>query len=244
MNLFEGKVAAITGSTSGIGRETAVRLSEQGATVVLNSSRSKEAGEKLADLLGDATYIQGSIADPGFAKTFVDEIAKRYGRLDILVNNAATTKVIPHSDLRSADRDTWREIFELNVFGTFDLITEAKDLLEQSEGQILNVASIAGVRPSGSSIPYAASKASLIHMTKLLAVSLGPRIRVNAIAPGLVDTPWTQSWDTVREAYIRTAPLKASASPQDVAAVISAILQAPYLTGCIVPVDGGFGLVR
>ena len=107
---------------------------------------------------------------------------------------------------------------------------------------ILNIASHAGVRPKGASIPYAASKAALIHVTKLLAKTLGPEIRVNAIAPGLVDTPLTESWDEIRERWIREAPMGRSASPADIADIAWMLTESRYLTGEVVVVDGGMNL--
>jgi ketoreductase RED2 len=241
---LSGAVVAITGSTSGIGRATAQELAELGASVVINSSNHHEEGRSLTEELPNSLYIGGSITDESFPKRFIEEILSHYGQLDALVNNAATTKVIPHRDLTQAHRGVWREIFETNVFATFDLISHATPALKASSGQILNVASLAGLRPTGSSIPYAASKAALIHVTTLLAAALAPEIRVNAVAPGLVETPWTQDWDAVHEHYRRVAPLQRSATAHDVACLITSLLQTPYLTGSIVPIDGGMGLVR
>jgi NAD(P)-dependent dehydrogenase (short-subunit alcohol dehydrogenase family) len=104
------------------------------------------------------------------------------------------------------------------------------------------VSSLAGVRPVGSSIPYAASKAALNHTTRLLAAALGPHVRVNAVAPGLVDTPWTQDWDVVREHVHAQAPMRRSASPADVAEVVMGLVRSTYVTGEVVVVDGGLGL--
>ena len=144
---------------------------------------------------------------------------ERWGRLDTLVNNAGTTAVIPHHDLEAASVDVWRRIFEVNVFGTWAMTVAAMPALREAHGSIVNVASVAGVRPTGSSIPYAASKAALNHMTVLLAKVVGPEVRVNAVAPGLVDTPWTADWDVVREVVRQVAPLKRSGQPEDVAEV-------------------------
>ncbi|MGC8465286.1 MAG: SDR family NAD(P)-dependent oxidoreductase [Acidimicrobiales bacterium] len=237
-------VIVITGSTSGIGRAMALELSTLGASIVVNSSNHHDEGQRLASELPHSLYVGGSITEEGFASHFIEEVIHHYGRLDVLINNAATTKVIPHRDLLQADRATWRTIFETNVFATFDLITHAAPHLKDSKGQILNVASLAGLRPTGSSIPYAASKAALIHVTTLLAAALAPEVRVNAVAPGLVDTPWTEDWDAVRAQYQRTAPLQRSATPEDVSHLVTALIQTPYLTGAIVPLDGGMGLVR
>ena len=164
---------------------------------------------------------------------------ERWGRLDTLVNNAGTTAVIPHHDVAAASVDVWRRIFEVNVFGTWAMTVAALPALREAHGSVVNVASVAGVRPTGSSIPYAASKAALNHMTVLLAKVVGPEVRVNAVAPGLVDTPWTADWDVVREVVSQVAPLKRSGQPEDVAEVILALARAGYVTGQVVVIDGG-----
>jgi ketoreductase RED2 len=147
--------------------------------------------------------------------------------------------VIPHQDLEAASVDVWRHIFEVNVFGTWAMSVAAMAALREAHGAIVNVTSIAGVRPTGSSIPYAASKAALNHLTVLLAKVAGPEVRVNAVAPGLIDTPWTQDWDVVREVVGQVAPLKRSGRPEDVAQVILDVAGSGYMTGQVVVVDGG-----
>jgi ketoreductase RED2 len=158
------------------------------------------------------------------------------------VNNAGTTALIPHHDLEAATVDTWRRIFEVNVFGTWAMSVAAMPALREATGSIVNVASVAGVRPTGSSIPYAASKAALNHMTRLVAKVVGPQVRVNAVAPGLVDTPWTADWDFVREVVQQAAPLRRSGRPEDVAEVVVSLARSAYVTGQVVVVDGGLSL--
>jgi ketoreductase RED2 len=133
----------------------------------------------------------------------------------------------------------WRRIFDVNVFGTWAMSVAAMPSLREAHGSIVTITSIAGVRPTGSSIPYAASKAALNHLTLLLAKVVGPEVRVNAVAPGLVDTPWTEDWDFAREVIRQVAPLKRSGQPDDVAEVVLALTRATYLTGQVVCVDGG-----
>lgn len=240
---FSGKVALVTGSTSGIGEATARALAAAGARVVINSARSVDAGTALAGALPDGLYVQADIGEEGACARLVEETVATCGRLDILVNNAGTTEVIPHGDLEAAGLEVWRRIFEVNVFGTWALSVAAMPHLKASgDGAIVNVTSLAGVRPTGSSIPYAASKAALNHQTVLLANVCGPEVRVNAVAPGLVDTPWTASWDAIRE-YVRAqAPLARSATSEDVADAILGVLRSRYMTGQVVVVDGGLGL--
>ncbi len=237
-----GKVVLVTGSTSGIGEATALRFASDGAVVVFNSARSVEAGERLANDTPGSCYIQADIARADDCARLIEQVMAQCGRLDVLVNNAGTTKVIAHRDLEAATLDVWREIFEVNVFGTWGLCVAAMDSLRAAKGSIVNVSSIAGIRPTGSSIPYAASKAALNHVTALLAKVVGPDVRVNAVAPGLVDTPWTKDWDAVRGFVESVAPLKRSGTPQDVADVILSLATTSYVTGQVVVVDGGLSL--
>ncbi len=233
----------ITGSSSGIGASTAHLFAALGATVVINSSTSTEAGESLAAELPDASYVQADIADELQARRLIAEVVDRHGHLDVLVNNAGTTQVISHADLEAATPAVWRRIFDVNVIGTWQVTVAAVSHLRASgRGQVINVSSVAGERPTGSSIPYACSKAAVSHMTRLLANVLGPDIRVNAVAPGLVDTPWTADWALVREFVNAQAPLQRSASPEDVAEVIVGLARAAYVTGEVVLVDGGLHL--
>ncbi len=240
---FGGQTVLITGSSSGIGAATARLFADSGATLVINSSTSVDAGRALAADLPDATYVQADVSDQLQAQRLIDEVVARHGRLDVLVNNAGTTEVISHADLEGASPDIWRRIFDVNVIGTWQVTVAAVQHLRSSgHGQILNVSSVAGERPTGSSIPYACSKAAVSHMTRLLANSLGPEIRVNAVAPGLVDTPWTADWDFVREFVKAQAPLQRTATPEDVAEVIVGLARSTYVTGEVVLVDGGLHL--
>ncbi len=240
--LAVSRVVVVTGSTSGIGEATALSFAAAGDSVVFNSSRSVEAGERLAASTPDSIYVRADISIAEDCERLVSEVKRRYGRLDVLVNNAGTTELIPHRDLEAASVDVWRRIFEVNVFGTWQLCVAAMDELRATRGAIVNVSSVAGVRPTGSSIPYAASKAALNHLTALLAKVVGPEVRVNAVAPGLIDTPWTADWDTVRGFVAAAAPLKRSGNPDDVADVIVALASTPYVTGQVVVVDGGLSL--
>jgi ketoreductase RED2 len=237
-----GHVVVVTGSSSGIGEATARAFAEGGAGVVVNSSTSVAQGEAVAASLPDACYVQGDITDPEAAQRLVDTALARWGRLDTLVNNAGTTALIPHHDLEAASVDVWRRLFEVNVFGTWAMTVAAMPALRDARGSVVNVASVAGVRPTGSSIPYAASKAAVNHMTLLLAKVVGPEVRVNAVAPGLVDTPWTADWDVVREVVTQVTPLKRSGQPEDVAEMILSLARAAYVTGQVVVIDGGLSL--
>jgi ketoreductase RED2 len=238
-----GKVVLVTGSSSGIGEATARRAAADGAAVVVNSRSNPEAGERIAAELDNAIHVRADIADEADVARLVATTLEAFGRLDVLVNNAGTTEVIAHHDLERADLSVWRRIFDVNVFGTWSVSVAAMGALRESHGAIVNVSSIAGLRPTGSSIPYAASKAAVNHMTLLLAKVVGPEVRVNAVAPGLVDTPWTQDWDQIRAFVSAVSPLRRSGQPDEVADLVLALATAPWVTGQVVAVDGGLSIV-
>ena len=237
---FEGRVAIVTGSSSGIGEQTARRLSALGATVVVNSASSVEAGTEVSESLpGESIYIQADIADQEQGHALVDSTIERFGRLDFLVNNAGWTTSIPHHDLDALTDEVFQKTFDVNVFGTWWLTKRAiPHLRESDDPNVVNITSIAGVRPVGSSMAYSMTKAALNQMTVLLAKSYGP-IRVNAVAPGLVATPWTEDWQDQHDAIAKLAPIGRSATPDDCAEAVLALLRNKYTTGEIFVVDGG-----
>ncbi len=243
-NELDGKVAIVTGSSSGIGEEIARRLSDLGANVVVNSANSVNAGQQVAKSLSTKSlYIQADISDKATGQQLIDKTISEFGQLDILINNAGWTTLVAHHDLDSLTDEIFEKTFDVNVFGTWWLTKAAIPHLKKSkDGNIVNITSIAGVRPVGSSIAYAMTKAALNHMTILLAKSCGP-VRVNAVAPGLVETPWTSDWQAQHDNVARVAPLKRSATPQDCAEATIALIRNKYATGQIFVVDGGLTLV-
>ena len=243
-NELDGKVAIVTGSSSGIGEEIARRLSDLGANVVVNSANSVNAGQQVAKSLSTKSlYIQADISDQEAGQHLIDKTISEFGQLDILINNAGWTTLVAHHDLDSLTDEIFEKTFDVNVFGTWWLTKAAIPHLKKSkDGNIVNITSIAGVRPVGSSIAYAMTKAALNHMTILLAKSCGP-VRVNAVAPGLVETPWTSDWQAQHDNVARVAPLKRSATPQDCAEATIALIRNKYATGQIFVVDGGLTLV-
>jgi len=210
-------VALVTGSTSGIG---AAMVAE----------------------LGRAAYVQADLAVDADRVRLVRQAVALWGRLDLLVNNAGISRVVPHGNLQAATPRIWQELHEVNVIAPFRLIAEAQGALEAAAGCVVNVSSHAGVRPKGASIPYAASKAALNHMTRLLALSLAPRIRVNAVAPGLVDTPLTADWTAAQQLWRERAPMRRAAQPEDVAQAVALLAASNYMTGEILLLDGGLNL--
>lgn len=236
------RVALVTGSSSGIGAQVARRLAADGYDVVVNSRSSTAAGEAVAAEVG-GTYLGADVGDEAQARALVDRVLAQHGRLDVLVNNAGTTQVIEHTDLASATPEVWRRLMDVNVIAPFVLISAAEAALREVSGCVVNVSSLAGLRPTGSSIPYAVSKAALNHLTRLLAKALGPGVRVNAVAPGLIDTPWTADWDDIRDTVSALAPMRRSGQSDEVAEVVLGLVRATYVTGQVVAVDGGTGLV-
>ncbi len=247
MNPPAHRVALVTGSTSGIGAAIARRLVRDGVTVALHSRASVKEGTALAEELGRASYTQADLSEATNARWLIEEVRGKHGRLDILVNNAAVSEVIPHGALKSATAEVWRRLYEVNVVAPWLLIAEAETMLRESahEGRsscVVNVSSHAGVRPKGASIPYAVSKAALNHMTRLLAAALAPAIRVNAVAPGLVDTPMTATWTEAQELWRTRAPMRRAAKPDDIADIVAMLMASDYLTGEIIVADGGLNL--
>lgn len=241
MRELDGRVAVVTGSSSGIGEAIARTLAALGASVIVNSSSSVEAGERVAADIG-GHYVRADIADRDQCRALVDACIETRGRLDILVNNAGWTSLVPHHDLDALTDDIFDRTFAVNVTGTWTLTKAAMPHLARSDdGNVLTVTSIAGVRPVGSSIAYSMSKAALNHMTLLLAKSCAP-VRVNAIAPGLVATPWTQDWQDQHAGVRAIAPLQRSATPDDCAAAAIGLIRSRYVTGQVLVVDGGLTL--
>ncbi|MFP3902288.1 MAG: SDR family NAD(P)-dependent oxidoreductase [Acidimicrobiia bacterium] len=240
---LSGKAVIVTGSSSGIGEAVARRLAGLGAGVVVNSSRSAAAGQRIADELPDAVYVQGDIGDPATARALVQAAEERWGRLDGLVNNAGTTVDVPLPDIDAVTVEHWDRVLRTNVVGTFLVSQAALPLLREAEdGWITTITSLAGIRQTGSSLPYAVSKAALDHLTTLLAKHAGGNVRVNAVAPGLVATPWTETWGSLHDGVAAIAPLHRVATAEDVAEACLALISTAYVTGHVLVVDGGLGL--
>ena len=241
------QVALVTGSTSGIGAAIARRLVDEGFFVILHSRSSAEAGAALAEALGHAAYLQADLSVEADRVGLIPDAMAITGRLDVLVNNAGISGLIPHGDLPAATPEIWRSLHEVNVIAPFQLIALAEPHLRQSAERggsacVVNISSHAGVRPKGGSIPYAATKAALNHVTRLLAKSLAPAIRVNAVAPGLVDTPLTADWTEAQQLWATHAPMRRAAQPEDIAQAVMLLISADYVTGEILLSDGGLNL--
>ncbi|MDQ2151803.1 SDR family oxidoreductase [Alcaligenaceae bacterium C4P045] len=241
------RVALVTGSTSGIGAAIARVLSEAGYALIIHSRNSAETGRAMAAEMKQTIYVQADLALEADRVRLINEAIAAWGQLDVLINNAGISKVIPHGDLAAANSAVWHELNEVNVVAPFHLVALAESALRDAArhrraGCVVNISSHAGIRPKGASIPYAVSKAALNHMTRLLAVSLGPDIRVNAVAPGLVDTPMTADWTSAQELWRTRAPMRRAASPNDIAKAVALLVESDYLTGEILLSDGGLNL--
>lgn len=245
-----GKVAVVTGSSRGIGRGTAIALAEMGATVYI-TGRSTGSGpltidttvKMVNDAGGTGIAVQVDHGDDAQIAALFARVKSDFGKLDILVNNAGWTTLVQHGDLDGLTDEIFDKTFKVNVYGTWWLTKAAIPHLRKSDdGNVVNITSIAGVRPVGSSMAYAMTKAALNHMTVLLAKSYGP-VRFNAVAPGLVQTPWTKDWGVMHDFVSKASPLKRSAYASDCSEAVLGVIRNPHMTGQVLVIDGGFTLV-
>jgi len=247
---LEGRAAIITGGGTGVGRETALQFARRGCSVLVNYRRSREEAEQTAADAGAlgvrAIAFQGDVVDDGACRGMVETAVAAFGRLDVLVNSAGTTRFIAHSDLDAVEADDWDQILAVNVRGPFQCARAARTALAaDGGGEIVNVSSVAGIRGIGSSIPYCASKAALNNLTLTLARSLAPAIRVNAVAPGFITSRWLKKglgdgYEPVKAAFEQKSPLGKVCEPEDVAdAILSLVAGSDLVTGQILACEGG-----
>lgn len=256
MRDFDGKIVLVTGASTGLGAAIAVGAATRGAkAVIINYAKSAAEAEATAAAVraagAEAVLAQGDVADDDACKAIVAKAAP-YGRIDALANNAGVTKFAPnHGDLDALSRADFEYIFAVNLIGPFQMIRAARSLLEVGErASVLMTSSIAAVTGIGSSVAYAASKGALNTMTLSLARNLGPKIRVNALCPGFIDTPWFSKTlpdaviDKVREGTIRSTPLQAASTAEDVAEAGLFFLSdaSRHVTGETLLVDAGLHL--
>ena len=258
----DGLCAIVTGSASGLGAATAAILAKAGAKIVVNYSNSKKEAEETADLCrkagaAEVLVVQGDVAHDEDCRK-IASAASGWGRLDILVNNAGTTKHVAHHDLDGLTAEDFQRIYAVNTVGPFQMVRAARSLLEagaKASGRasaVVNVSSIAGIGGGGSSVAYAASKGALNTMTQSLARALAPLIRVNAVCPGYIDTPWFTKGrgeagaKQVRDAVIARVPLKTASTADDIAQLVCflALPQSGQMTGEFVRMDAGMHLIQ
>jgi NAD(P)-dependent dehydrogenase (short-subunit alcohol dehydrogenase family) len=250
------RVVLVTGAASGLGKAAALAFAAHDvrAVVVNYRGREAEAAGVVAEIqaLGrDAWAVQADIRDDAGVRRMVAGVGERYGRLDVLVNNAGTTHWVPVQDLEAMTDEKWHEILDTNVVGSFRCARAAAALLAEHEGMIVNLSSISGVLApdTASSIAYSASKAALIHLTRSLAVALAPRVRVNAIAPAFTDTAWMRDhygaeYDERVARAARAIPLGRIGRPEDMAAaIVGLVTGGDFVTGETLLVDGGLSIV-
>lgn len=248
---LKDRVAIVTGSSVGVGRAAALKFAERGCKVVINYNRSHTEAEEAARLCREcgvaALVVQADVSSDAACRRLVQSAVDAFGRLDVLVNNAAVTSFVEFGDLEGMTEDLWMQILQTNLLGNFFCSRAAvPHMREAGSGAIVNVVSIAGFLGHGSSIAYSASKAAVINMTKCLARTLGPEIRVNGIAPGAIDTRWLRSglgdagFKALGESLRKTTPLEVMATAEDVAdAIVWLAESARMMTGETIKFDGG-----
>lgn len=245
---LSNKVALITGGSRGIGRATALKLSSQGAKVAINYKNNKEAAElvvaEIKDINQEAIALQGSVAIAADAKRIVDETVARLGAINILINNAGINK---DNLLIRMKEDEWNAVIDTNLKGTFNCTqAAAKKMIKNRDGTIINLSSVVALSGNAGQANYSAAKAGIIGLTKTTAKELASRgIRVNALAPGFIDTEMTQAIPTEsREKIANRIPLGRFGSAEDVANLIAFLVsdEAAYITGQVFVVDGGLNI--
>jgi 3-oxoacyl-[acyl-carrier protein] reductase len=242
--MSQKRVALVTGAATGIGRAVAWRLAERGFAVTVNYSKSKTEAEETADGVrsrgANALLYAANVADDTAVRAMVERTTTEFDGLDVLINNAGMTHFIPHTDLEGLTEAVWDEILAVNLKGTFYACRAALPHLKSRKGSIVNVASVAGLAGSGSSIAYAASKGAVITMTKSLARAFAPEVRVNAVAPGPVQTRWLADHQDMVEQAMKLTPLKRPATADDVTdAILFLADMTTLITGQVLVIDGG-----
>ena len=243
--------ALVTGASTGIGRSVAIILAKNGYNVVINYSRSEDAAKitaREAEAAGaKALLYRCDVSDDAGVRGMLAAVEKEFGRLDVLINNAGTTVDIPPTNFEEMTVEAWNRVFSVNVLGIFLVTRAASPLLKKSpNGCIVNTCSIAGLRPSAQPLPYAASKAAAANLTKTLANALGPKIRVNAVAPGWIEGEWmkktlAENYEGLMARRAKYTPLRRCCTEDDVAdSMLSLILHNRFVTGEIIIIDGGF----
>ena len=244
------KAALVTGAATGIGRSAVLALARAGFDVALNYSSSEAAARQTAaeaEKLGAKTLlVRCDVSDEQAVRAMLEKVGETFERLDVLVNNAGTTASWKPRDLETLSLDEWDRVFAVNVRGLFQVTRAAVPLLKKSQGCVINTASIVGLRPGPQPLPYAASKAAVVNLTKTLAWNLGPDIRVNAVAPGWMEGDWMKR--TLKDKYedlmgkrAKATPLKRVVTADDVAETMMSLIQSNrFVTGEIIVIDGGF----
>jgi 3-oxoacyl-[acyl-carrier protein] reductase len=245
------KTALVTGAASGIGRSAVIALARAGYDVAINYSRSEAAAREVAaeaEKAGVKTLLcKCDVADDPGVRAMLKEVEAKFGHLDVLINNAGTTTEVRPKDFEGMSVEEWDRVFAVNVRGMFSVTRAALPLLRKgTQPCIVNTASIVGLRPGPQPLPYAASKAAVVNLTKTLAYNLGPEIRVNAVAPGWMEGDWMMrmlkdKYDDLMGRRAKLTPLKRCVTADDVAETMMSLVQGNrFVTGEIIVIDGGF----
>jgi 3-oxoacyl-[acyl-carrier protein] reductase len=244
------KAALVTGAATGIGRSAVLALARAGYDVAVNYSSSEAAARETAqqaEKLGVKTLvIRCDVADEPGVRAMLESVKNKFGRLDVLVNNAGTTASWKPKDLETLSLDEWDRVFAVNVRGLFQVTRAAVPMLKEAMGCVVNTASIVGLRPGPQPLPYAASKAAVVNLTKTLAWNLGPEIRVNAVAPGWMEGDWMKrmlkdKYEDLMGKRAKATPLKRVVTADDVAQTMMSLIQSNrFVTGEVIVIDGGF----
>ena len=244
------KAALVTGAATGIGRAAALALARAGYDVCINYGSSEAAARetaKEAEKAGAKTLlIRCDVSNEPAVRKMIQDIKSGFGRLDVLINNAGTTASWKPKDLETLSLDEWDKVFAVNVRGLFQVTRASVPLLRESKGCVVNTASIVGLRPGPQPLPYAASKAAVVNMTKTLAWNLGPEIRVNAVAPGWMEGDWMKrmlkdKYDDLMGRRAKATPLKRVVTADDVAETMMSLIESNrFVTGEVIVIDGGF----
>jgi 3-oxoacyl-[acyl-carrier protein] reductase len=239
--------ALVTGGATGIGRAAVLALARAGYDVCINYGSSEAAARETAKEAGkNSLLVKCDVSDEAAVRGMVQKVKDAFGRLDVLINNAGTTAAWKPKDLESLSLDEWDKVFAVNVRGLFQVTRACVPLLKESKGCVVNTASIVGLRPGPQPLPYAASKAAVVNMTKTLAWNLGPEIRVNAVAPGWMEGDWMKrmlkdKYDDLMGKRAKATPLKRVVTAEDVAETMMSLIQGNrFVTGEIIVIDGGF----
>jgi 3-oxoacyl-[acyl-carrier protein] reductase len=243
VNTDTRRVVLVTGGGGGLGRALCSAFAGAGYDVAINYAHSHDDALKTAEVVRSADRqahtVQADVSDDRAVRAMLDEVVATFGGLDVLINNAATTRYVPLKDLDSITEDDWNESLGVNLKGAFYCARAAAASLRARHGAIVNIATTSAFIPAGSSIPYMTSKAALVMLTRTLAKALAPEVRVNAVAPGFMETPWIERYPPEVKAHIAAGGAPPAIDVGDVSRSILMLAEARSVNGQTLIVDGG-----
>jgi 3-oxoacyl-[acyl-carrier protein] reductase len=246
---LSGQVVVVTGSSRGIGRSVALAFAQRGARVVVNSHSDVSSGESLVKAItddgGSALYVQADVSSPDDVERLFTSAEDTFGPVDVLVNNAGLTEAMPFLE---STKDHWLRMLNVNLLSTvLCSVRAAKTMSTRGSGAIINTSSIRGFDATGREgvMAYSAAKAAVNNFTRTLAKELAPAVRVNAVAPGFVETSYMDRVDdALKESWLDVIPLRQFIAPDDIAGAYIFLAESPYMTGTLLTADAGFTLGR